>query len=299
MELFDVLKARAGIPVSDPMAVMFGRKKSRPAYDESKITLVLLDESGSRTDSAETFVRFDDAKAYLDEHSDEMFDFVLGSEWSRSDDPEDDHYINVSESTPLSSTNLINVEIKGFIGDLWNLAFYRSWNGSKLKSITIHENAVTTIGDEVFFNCRYLENADIQGGVTSLGKHVFQYCDLKEIELPDSILSIGIETFWGCNELNYVKLPANMTTIPAGTFYGCSALERVVFPPSLTTIEQNAFAACSSLQSIEIPGTVESIQNGAFTSCTNLKEIIIPKPMGGITGAPWNAPNTTTVTWIG
>lgn len=31
MELFDVLKARAGVPVDDPLAMLFARKSAEPA----------------------------------------------------------------------------------------------------------------------------------------------------------------------------------------------------------------------------------------------------------------------------
>lgn len=61
----------------------------------------------------------------------------------------------------------------------------------------------------------------------------FQPCPkLKEVRLPNSLLSISDLAFEGCTSLHEITLPASLDVIYPHAFIGCTALRRVRFLPS-------------------------------------------------------------------
>ncbi|MDE6660450.1 MAG: leucine-rich repeat protein [Anaeroplasmataceae bacterium] len=86
------------------------------------------------------------------------------------------------------------------------------------------------------------------------GTGAFAQKAITSITIPDSIIEIGQNTFYGCRELVEVKLGRDS---------------------SLTTIGNNAFSACSSLKQMTIPKGVTHIGDAAFNNCSSLKSFIV------------------------
>ena len=116
---------------------------------------------------------------------------------------------------------------------------------------------------------------------------------LKSINLPERLTSIGAAAFSGCVNLTSITIPANVVAIgtgddvinPQGAFYGCSGLEEVIFAPgsklqsfenSSTSSRTGAFYNCTSLMRIEFPESLTNIPCYAFYGCSKLEEVILP-----------------------
>lgn len=81
-----------------------------------------------------------------------------------------------------------------------------------------------------------------------------------------------------------IDIPNSVITIGENAFRYCRGLTSVTIPNGVTGIGANAFHGCSSLTSIEIPNSVTYIDNWAFMFCGSLKEItcrsVIPPSLG-------------------
>ena len=184
----------------------------------------------------------------------------------------------------------------------------RAFEGcSALQSITI-PNSVTSIGDATFNECYSLRkivlnnskyfihgqlllrsdghilscwskatNINISNSVISIGNRAFAWCSsLESITIPNSVTSIGDWAFEGCSSLQSITIPNSVTSIGDCAFEGCSALQSITIPNSVTSIGDCAFEMCLSLQSITIPNSVTSIGDCAFLECSSLQSITIP-----------------------
>ena len=136
--------------------------------------------------------------------------------------------------------------------------------------------------------------------VTQIASNAFKdNTNLKSIELPNSLNSIGSQSFSGCTGLMRISgsaknastvikqaNPSSFTVnITSGTsidyyaFDGCTGLTSVTIGNSVTSIRYNAFRGCTGLTSVTIGNSVTSIEAYAFCNCTGLTSITIPNGM--------------------
>ncbi|MEE1085116.1 MAG: leucine-rich repeat domain-containing protein, partial [Paludibacteraceae bacterium] len=74
-----------------------------------------------------------------------------------------------------------------------------------------------------------------------------------QINIPDSVTSIGEGAFDECSSLKQIYIPDSVTSIGERAFYWCSHLEQINIPDSVTSIGLEAFSYYSSLKQINIP----------------------------------------------
>lgn len=184
------------------------------------------------------------------------------------------------------------------------------WSG-RINNVIIREG-VTTIGDYAFSGCSQLSTITIPDTLRSIGYYAFNGCNLYSVsiedvsswcniefmdytstplinggylevgydriynlEIPDSVTTIGNYTFYGCRDLKSVILHDGVTSIGDYAFAYCSDLESVDFSDGITSIGNYAFAECSSLTKVIIPDSVTTISSYAFYFCSNLERVAI------------------------
>ena len=201
------------------------------------------------------------------------------------------------------------------------VAAYTFYNCTNLTSVVIPDS-VRNVGTYAFYNCpitkatipalavSVVKNSSLKEVVITSGENIpafaFSNCsNLTSVVIPDSIISIGENAFYGCTSLVYntygtIKYLGNtnnpylaaistvntnfasyelyeQTKILAdGLFKNCTRLKSIAIPDSVTNIGLYAFYNCSSLTSIEIPDTVTSISSGTFYNCSSLESMLLP-----------------------
>ena len=59
---------------------------------------------------------------------------------------------------------------------------------------------------------------------------------IKNVIIPDRVMSIGYGTFYDCADLVSITIPDGVTSIGDEAFNGCSSLTSVTLPDSVTKI---------------------------------------------------------------
>ena len=180
---------------------------------------------------------------------------------------------------------------------------------------------VTAIGDSAFESLSTPINVSsvfIPATVRSIGGSAFSYCNalttvtfaedsqlksiggsafygtehahprFKEIQIPDSVETIGNAAFRYCQDLERITLPSTLQKLSNSTFYGCTALSEVTFPASLKTIESSAFSGCRNLSEVKLPASLKTIQSYVFDGCSSLETVFY---YGSL--AQWSQINTS------
>lgn len=98
------------------------------------------------------------------------------------------------------------------------------------------------------------------------------------LRIPDTvggetITSIGVGCFAGCEELTTIVLPETVTAISPMAFSGCTSLRGLFLPEGVELIGKDAFDGCASLEAIHIPASVQTVAPGVFEDCASLRYI--------------------------
>ena len=99
--------------------------------------------------------------------------------------------------------------------------------------------------------------------------------EIKVVEIPSSVTSIGSNAFSGLPNLTKVVFGTGVTTIGDSAFLNASALKEVKFPNSLITIGDNAFRH-SGLRSVTFGKKVELIGDHAFAENASMMKLVVP-----------------------
>ena len=174
-------------------------------------------------------------------------------------------------------------------------------NGTVYKSVTITQNAITTItytttdGNTIdifdYFDVDIISNTYengegrilFEGKLTMIGEGAMSNLkNLATIDLPETIISIGKEAFKGCTALTTIAIPESVTTIGNNAFYGCTALKEITLNNTLTEIPYGLLRDCTAISSIEIPKCVTKVCDYAFKGCESLVIDTIPENIAEI-----------------
>lgn len=125
--------------------------------------------------------------------------------------------------------------------------------------------------------------------VTDLPNSHFQYrYYLRNVILPDSLLTMGVNVFYECNDLQEIIIPKKVKIINDNAFYDCEQLKSVSFPPTLTTIRHQAFGYNYQLTNLVLPDSLTEIANYAFHYCYEIDSVVIPSKVTNISYAAFN-----------
>ena len=195
-----------------------------------------------------------------------------------------------------------------------------------LESVTIPD-LVTVIENGAFMNCSSLKVIDWSENIERIGEievyqesskvGAFEGCtSLESITLPDSVQTLGMNTFAGCESLTSIVIPTSVTTMGSGAFADCDSLNEayylgnlenwceivfqnsygnpaskathlyingefitdVTIPDSITEVKSSTFAEYKSLKSITFHENVKKVERFAFSNCTSLENVTIYSP---------------------
>lgn len=144
----------------------------------------------------------------------------------------------------------------------------------KLQSVRL-PHGLDSIPEFTFFECESLCNINIPTSVLHIASYSFQHTAITELDLPDSIITLGDAVFSRCFSLETVKLPSQLAIIPERTFDSCKVLREISIPKNVKRIDKEAFADTIVLECVRFCGKIESISGTAFKG-SGLKEIIVP-----------------------
>lgn len=151
------------------------------------------------------------------------------------------------------------------------------------------------IGEASFQWCFKLENISIPRGVEEIGSAAFDSCNIREVEIPDSVKYMGRSVFSNCERLEKVKIPGSIDDIQKYSFENCHNLKEVSLGEGIKRFGYNAFNGCYNLKDIKLPETVVEIGEGSFRGCRALENIKIPKSVKKIDSYAFSYCNLTEV----
>ena len=112
--------------------------------------------------------------------------------------------------------------------------------------------------------------------VVGIDPEAFRDCQMEEISLPESLVTIGNGAFMDCKKLKSVTIPDSVTSIDDYAFIRCTALENVRLPEKLTRVGEKAFADTPWLEQKKA-GNSLGIVNGILLDGSDCKgKVVIP-----------------------
>lgn len=163
-----------------------------------------------------------------------------------------------------------------------------------------------TVSIDTAIRGKNLEKVVLPEGLKHIGKYAFGYCDtIKEVNIPDSVSSIGFNAFhrdlyendeskWE-NGILYIgknlykaKADVSEVVVREGTLSICryafdrnNTLKEISFPVGLQYIDEEAFSSCGNLSKVILPDGLVRIKENAFNNC-GVEELVISSTVAQI-----------------
>lgn len=185
-------------------------------------------------------------------------------------------------TSEASSVDLVVPEVTGENVPVTAIAdgvFSATNTAQKIKSVTFEGANLKTIGSNAFAGCN-LSELVIPSSVVSVGLGAFaNNTNLKKVTFEgtsDGDITCGDGAFFNNPQLTQITLPSNLKKIGKWCFAFCDITKidggatTNELPSSITEIDSFAFAGNKNLTSITIPASVTTFGEGAFWCCFKL-----------------------------
>lgn len=113
--------------------------------------------------------------------------------------------------------------------------------------------------------------------VTTIAQEAFERSGVTEVQIPNSVTTIGESAFAYAESLRSITLPLNLKAV-SKTMLAGTAIENIAIPEGVTTIGYGAFQSCLQLRTVMLPSTLTLIEAYGFNNCQNLFEIYCAAP---------------------
>ncbi len=135
--------------------------------------------------------------------------------------------------------------------------------------------------NSVFVNCKNLKSIDIPASVTTLGRWIFEGCaNLKDITLHEGLTTLSASTFYGCG-ITEIDIPTTVSEIPDYCF-GETKLTTITIPSTVKSVGFGAFFGCTDLTSANIEADLNEIPPLMFYICSSLQTVNLPESITSI-----------------
>lgn len=173
----------------------------------------------------------------------------------------------------------------GFDGDFklpnsLNIIRSQTFNSIKCTGMLIIPDSVTEIGDYAFQTCTGFSGLKLSNSLTTLGSSVFSTCSSMTgtLTLPLSLTDISSYTFSGCH-FETIVIPNTIESIGAQSFAGCSSLVNLIISSEATPLGSGSYVAfrlCSNVQEmLDLSDTVDySVNRYGFSNDATVQDNI-------------------------
>lgn len=120
--------------------------------------------------------------------------------------------------------------------------------------LTVSQEPVVGLGEGVFKGNQTIEYFSVahNDAFTTIGAEAFMDSSLREVDLFDSVTTIGARAFAGCAQLEALTLPESVTEIGEGALDGLTGLKKLVVKCDPAILPAGAFADMSNLTDVTI-----------------------------------------------
>ena len=144
------------------------------------------------------------------------------------------------------------------------------FKSSRVKTVILPLN-LEAIPDNAFYGSS-ITSIEIPGTVLSIGVSAFEACSslAGNLMFPEGLQTIGERAFYQCKALTgSLHIPNSVTSLGAYAFYNCSGFTgTLTFGTGITTIPEYCFYECSGFTgNLVIPDQVTTIRADAFRDC--------------------------------
>ena len=169
--------------------------------------------------------------------------------------------------------------------------------------LTVSKEPVVGLGDGVFKDSQTIEYFSVAHNdeFTTIGAESFMNSSLREVDLFDSVTTIGARAFANCAQLETLTLPDSLTTIGEGALDGLTGLKKLVIKCDPALIPAGAFANMPNLSEVTVEsGAIPAhMFEGSGVTALTLGAGVTEIGEKAFAGTALNAAELTNVTTIG
>ncbi len=169
--------------------------------------------------------------------------------------------------------------------------------------LTVSKEPVVGLGDGVFKDSQTIEYFSVAHNdeFTTIGAESFMNSSLREVDLFDSVTTIGARAFANCAQLETLTLPDSLTTIGEGALDGLTGLKKLVIKCDPVLIPAGAFANMPNLSEVTVEsGAIPAhMFEGSGVTALTLGAGVTEIGEKAFAGTALNAAELTNVTAIG
>lgn len=137
---------------------------------------------------------------------------------------------------------------------------------------TLYFNAIECMAFGNDDNLFYYAPSQLKLGekVRIIPDRVFRGFRMTELQIPESVVSIGKNAFESCYSMTDLVIPNAVRTVGEMAFKGCGNLRSVVIGNSVEVINSATFSNCGKITDVVIGAGVNSIASDAFDCCYSI-----------------------------
>ena len=200
-------------------------------------------------------------------------------------------------------------------GEMEETRYYLTESGCNMREFTWNALHCESVGGEL---ASFIDKINIGDGVEILPPSFAARTKITEIDIPNSVTTIGNNAFYDCSGLNSIGIPDAVTSIGDEAFLNCSGLSMLTIGKSVSHIGNKAFKDCigikelnwkakecwsrgymptSNIEKVTIGDEVEFLPE-EFVRGSKITEVTIPEYVSYIGNyAFYDCPNLGTLYW--